>query len=418
MGRHAGWARALSLTAAAALALGAAPPLEAAQIEADSETIFRVFERDDDTVLPVYEYLRVAGGALDDKGFSVHAYGWGRYNFGDDYYDDDAQGEVLYGYLEYTLPTLNFAARLGRQYVFEGVANESVDGLAVRGDAGPFFSASAYAGQPVSLEEVDGRDSDSIWGGRIGHHLGSLYEVGLSYKRLENDGDLAQESLGIDSSVQFSFPVSLRGYSVRNLDTDDWSEHSYEARVSVKSLLLRPFFQRFDYDAFFDAGAKTPTVFRFLEGSGETVETYGADLTWFATANLDLELKAKKYAYDERDDDAWYWGGLATLRFSGLSQVGGEVGGMDGGTSDTQYILWRGFFYWDAKPAFLSGDVVWVSYDQDINGEDASTFVSLGAGERFLKDALEVRLSGDYSADPYFDEDVRGMLTVKYRFSR
>ena len=39
-----------------------------------------------------------------------------------------------------------------------------------------------------------------------------------------------------------------------------------------------------------------------------------------------------------------------------------------------------------------------------------------GAGQRFLKDRLELKLSGDYSADPNFDSDVRGMLVMNYRF--
>ena len=45
-------------------------------------------------------------------------------------------------------------------------------------------------------------------------------------------------------------------------------------------------------------------------------------------------------------------------------------------------------------------------------------FVSFGAGHRFLEDALELRLSGDYSSDPYFDDDWRAMLALQYRFDK
>jgi hypothetical protein len=34
-----------------------------------------------------------------------------------------------------------------------------------------------------------------------------------------------------------------------------------------------------------------------------------------------------------------------------------------------------------------------------------------------MEDALEIKLSADYSNDPYFDKEVRGMLTASYQFS-
>ena len=96
---------------------------------------------------------------------------------------------------------------------------------------------------------------------------------------------------------------------------------------------------------------------------------------------------------------------------------------MDGDADKDQYLLLRAFVYWDKLPeplplAFLSGDVVWVDYQEDIYNEDTALFLSLGGGWKFLDDALQVKLSGDYSSDAYFDEDVRGMLTVSYRLDR
>jgi hypothetical protein len=60
--------------------------------------------------------------------------------------------------------------------------------------------------------------------------------------------------------------------------------------------------------------------------------------------------------------------------------------------------------------------VVYVGYDQDINNEDMAFFASLGAGKRFLEDALLVKLSGDWGTNPYFDDDLRGLLTISYAF--
>jgi hypothetical protein len=66
--------------------------------------------------------------------------------------------------------------------------------------------------------------------------------------------------------------------------------------------------------------------------------------------------------------------------------------------------------------AFISGDLLYAAYDQPIYGQDNSFFASLGAGQRFLDDRLELKLSGDYSSDPYFDSDLRTMLVANYRF--
>jgi len=57
-----------------------------------------------------------------------------------------------------------------------------------------------------------------------------------------------------------------------------------------------------------------------------------------------------------------------------------------------------------------------VAYDEQIYGQDYSLWLSLGGGFRFFEDALEVKLSGDWSNDPYFDSDLRGMLKIQYKY--
>ncbi|HSH70087.1 MAG TPA: hypothetical protein VK997_09220, partial [Deferrisomatales bacterium] len=254
------------------------------------------------------------------------------------------------------------------------------------------------------------------YGGRLANHWGRLYEIGVSYKRVDNDGDKQEEVLGVDSSLSAGTFAYLHGTSVRNLGTDQWQEHSYEVRIPVRRFVLRPYFQRFDYAAYFDTGVNTGSPFRFLADSQETVTVLGGDVTWNATAALELGARAKRYTYQEREENAWYYAGLATWHLGSLNQVGGEVGRMDGDTEDTAYTQVRGFFYHEMSPGFVSGDAVYVHYDADILDEGRSVFASLSGGMRFLEEKLEVSLSGDYSADPYFDQDLRALLNVKYLF--
>ena len=53
-------------------------------------------------------------------------------------------------------------------------------------------------------------------------------------------------------------------------------------------------------------------------------------------------------------------------------------------------------------------------YDEPVFGKDRSIFVSLGGGMDLYSDYLKLKLSGDYSDDPYFDSDIRGMLVILF----
>jgi hypothetical protein len=400
----------------------------AAELSFRSDTILRGFERDTVTktgaaVVPLYEYLQVDVETPDEPGLAFHLYGWGRWDLADNgYFADETAGELLYGYLEYTHALARFNARLGRQSIFEGVANEVVDGLRLSSDLGRYFSGSIYAGQPAALAEDNGRDGDSIFGGRLANHLRGYYDLGVSYKKIRSDDNDAEEFVGVDLSLYLPANINLQGFSSYNLDSEDFAEHSYEASLKLGSVSLRPFVQFFQYDAYFGT-ATSPNPFSFLAGTGEELTVIGADINlpvgeaWLVTA------KAKHYSYEVLDDTSQYYSAQLAWSGEGRSQVGGELGYMSGDAAQNDYVLVRLFGYCDRVAQslpidFVSGDVVYVGYDQAIFDEDSSLFISLGLGKTYLNDALRLKLSGDYSNDPFFENDLRGMLTASYRFGR
>lgn len=402
----------------------------ATEVQIKSDTLLRVFQRDttdkqDASVVPGYEYLQVDAGHLDDYGLSFHLYGWGRADFANnDYYEDQSDGELLYGYLEYRLQANRFNARLGRQYVFEGVANEAIDGLRVSSELGEYFALSLYGGQPVGLASEQGRSGDSIYGGRLSHHLGTHYEVGVSYKKSENDSDTAADMLGVDLSLFLPANLSLFGYSKYNNETDDWAEHSYELRIPVGSVLLKPSYQHFSYQDYFDTGANAVNPFRGLAHFDEELTAYGVDALWTLDASWTLGGKVKLFEYDQLDS-AQLYSVLATWQDDEeQTRVGGEVGrSVASDTAGNEYTLVRLYGYCEAMAGrswidFFSGDLLVSFYDESIYGEDSSLFVSLATGKRFMDDALTVKVSGDYSQDPYYDDDLRGMLTMSYRYDQ
>lgn len=412
-----------------AVAIFAPVQSPAAEVNFKSDTILRGFERDTQTqtnagVAPAYEYLQVDAGNLDKPGLALHLYGWGRWDLANNhYYEDDTAGELLYGYLEYSHKLAHFNAKLGRQSVFEGVANEVIDGLRLSSDLGRYFSGSVYAGQPVALDDVQGRSGDSIYGGRLAHHLPGWYDIGISAKQIRNDSEDAEKLAGVDLSVFLPHGVNLFGYSAYNLDTEGWGEHSYELRFAAGPVQLRPYFQHFKYEDYFNTKANSANPFRFLAGTGEELTIAGADVTLPVGDAWVLVAKGKHYSYDVLDDTSQYYSLQATWSGKGQSQIGGEFGYMKGDAAQNDYYLTRGFVYWDQMAAgcpigFVSGDVVYVSYDKAIYDQDSSLFISLALGKKFLDDSLDVKLSGDYSDDPYFDRDLRGMLSASYHFGR
>jgi len=417
----------LLLCCTLSLVAGFSGPLYAAEIHFQSDTLLRTFERDtatapDETVTPIYEYLQLDIGALKNRGLSLHFYGWGRGDLADtEFFQDQTAGEVLYGYLQYTKPFSNLIARLGRVHVFEGVSNETLDGFWLKSDLGGNSSGSIYAGLPVGLSTTDSRSGDSIYGGRISHRKAGIYEGGISFKSISNDSDTAETMLGIDLAVFALDKVSLYGSSVLNVETGGFAEHSYEARFAYNDLLFRTYAEMYNYEDYFDTGANAVNPFRILATLDEQLVVFGIDSTWRRTDNWSYGGKLKIYNAD-RNDTSTYASLLTVYHGDGGSnQVGAEIGFLSDGADINDFILLRLYGYWDELPAalpidFISADLLYTLYDQPIFGEDTSTFISLGAGHSFLNDALRIRFSGDFSQDPYFDNDLRSMLTVTYLY--
>lgn len=411
------------------LCFGAAPALAVvAPLEIQSTTIFRLFQRDtltdnEKSVAPIYEYLQADFGPLKSQGLSLHLYGWGRTDLAHgDYYRDNSTAELLYGYLEYTFPASNLNLRLGRQQIVAGIANDSIDGLSLFTDLGSNFSLSAYGGLPVAFDTTLGRKGDHIYGGRLSHHLASHYDIGLSYQELNNNGDTQDQQLGVDTSFALPGNINVAGRSSYNLESDGWGEHTYEINAALGDFSFRPFFEKYDYRDYFASGDRTPNPFAILTQSNEGLTSYGTDILWHKLPTWEIGAKVKHFTYTVSDNTADYYAGLMTWHAVELTQIGAELGKMQGDEAKNTYLLGRLFFYWD-RPAglpacFVSGDLLYARYDQEIYGKDNSFFASLGAGQRFLQDHLELKLSGDYSSDPNFDSDLRGMFTINYRFGR
>ena len=409
--------------------LDMAPAAWAGEFKVNSETILRIFERENTqnaevTVAPLYEYLQADYQLEKIDGISLHGYGWGRADAGEGgFFEDDAAGELLYGYAEYINDWNEFSARLGRQHIFGGVTNDSLDGLSLQSELTSFFTLTAYGGQPVGLDEENGTSGDNLFGGRIEHHLGTLYKLGASYKLLKDNSQEFEKNLGLDLGLTLPGGVSLYGLSTRNLTTKQWAEHSYDVRINLRDLFVHPFFQRYQYEDYFNDNPSSPGPFRYLAGTGEELTVTGCDVSWHKSLTWETALEVRNYDYSVRGDGSQFYSAQLNWFGDDRSQAGGELGYMDGNVPENSYLLARAFVFLDLaiknlKPGFASADLMMISYDQEIYGTDTATFASLGLGSIIMDDRLKLTITVDYQNDPYFEKDVRGMFVTSYQLGK
>jgi hypothetical protein len=408
------------------------PPLASGQgYTLQSDTLIRFFERDingsSKLVIPVYEYLRLDYNLNPSKTLSFHTYGWGRGDLSNsDYYEkfynsNATDGELLYGYLEYQTARKRSTFRLGRQSVYTGVGTETIDGLRFSSNLGNLFSISLHGGQPVGYAETSGRSGDLAIGGRLGHHK-EKYDIGISYQLIRDDSVTVEDLLATDLYFALPAGMSFNGYISLNLDTNALGEQNYALNFNLLDTSFKTFLENFSYDDYFSDAIAAPQPFLTLASSGESLTRYGINAIHSLNSDWELGGKLTGYSYDINNEKSFYAAALLNWKGDGLQQIGGEIGYLDAKNINDDELLLRLYVYWDQLPkatmlSFISGDIVYASYGQSLFGETSSFFTSLGGGKRFLEDRLQLKFSADYSSDPFFDSDLRGMLSLTYRYS-
>ena len=398
----------------------------ASEFNISSETILRWFEREQDAgeelaVIPVYEYLGIDYGDPEQGGLSLHANGWGRVDLGDGgYYENDTEGYLLDGYIQYANPMTGLDIKLGRQHIYAGIVNDSLDGLGFKTNAGQYASMLLYGGLPVGYEDQNGRSGDSFYGGRMA--LQQLFpgELGLSYKHMAGNSDTLENKLGLDLSFFFLNSVSFSGLSCWNVETEEWSEHSYTADLYVNGLTLKARYERFQYADYFseDSGSR---IMDYLQETDETLTVLGGDIVWQNFYSMDVGLKMNHYTYDLQQETSQYLAGVFNVYGQNHTVMGAELGSMDGDSAHNSYYLGRIYGYWDApfglsEKWFVDAEIMLVKYKEEIYGKDSSLFSSAGCGRTIVDDGLKLKISGDYSSDPYHDADLRFMTALQFEY--
>ena len=126
------------------------PATALADTSIESTTIFRAFQDSRNgfpkkDLAPVTQFLSIDADKLADGNLSLHFNGWGRVDLADKSFNNDqADGNLTYGYLQYDFDQANAQVKAGRFNVNQGIGNESVDGVYARTDLRGGFSVAAY----------------------------------------------------------------------------------------------------------------------------------------------------------------------------------------------------------------------------------------------------------------------------------
>lgn len=387
------------------------------------ETIIQAFERNagGGMTLPIYEYVNIDYGQPDMTGLGFHLYGWGRMALqGEDYYTDNPDGELLYGYVSYRFAENDFQGRLGRIEMVSQFAYEGFDGLHLTAPLLPFLDVELFGGAPFS-EDVEGEESGNLlYGGSLTLQGRSVYHLTAGYKSVAYDTLDDEQFLNVNFGVQPLTPLYFSGRTSYNLATQEWAEHAYQLTVAYGSLSLSPYYQRYQFADLFGGNAESsPSPFRIFAATDDVLDVMGGSIEWWAGTDISTGVTVEQYTHSENDATALSSQLRLGWQASPRLHLGADVGVVSGDTDRTSYQLGRLFFYLDRIPVStltfsFSGDVLLVKYDEALYGEDQTLDLSGSVGTKFFNEKLEFTLTGAYSENPYFLDDFRGTVILIY----
>lgn len=390
-------------------------------ISAESNTILRMGKTDfqgSKDLFPAYEYLRLSVTDTNKDGAttSLHIGGWARGDLGDktarDRYTD---ADLQYGYLSYQGAKNNLTINAGRQFVTEGVATERLDGLYLRNDFAAGFSAAAFVGSPV-VTEPNFKAGDVVFGGRISQSMYKYYTIGASALRSNSDGSLYREEEGVDIWLHPLKQIDVTGRSSYNSATNGWMEHAYNLSYApLDNLRLSGELSNINYKDYFYR--VTTSALSFTNGiidPNEKVLAIGGSIAYTPAKIFTVIGDYKNYKYDIAKS-ADYFGVKATLSLPESFVAGLSVHRMDGQTDKLRYKEIRLFASKKIDRLDLTGDLIALGYDSSMNGVK-NAYTVAGAASYEINHSLKVGADVDYSRNPDFNNEVKGLIKLTYVF--
>ena len=395
---------------------GAAP---AADLSFSSKTYLRYYERElaggnKDTLAPLYEYLSADATNLGEMPLAFHFYGWGRLDLGDPSGSGKESGDIGSAYLEYLHPQGNAQMKLGRFFLTEGAAMETLDGAFVKATTPLGLGISVYGGAPVEQSILAGtKEGSGLYGGRIFFAKAGFVELGASY--LNENGTFQErkdrELYGGDLWLRVASSVDLTAQATYNRSVSEMASQRYAVRIVPGSTFdISAGYESYTYKGLFQSTLNPAFVSPALDNNDEVQTIFGV-VDWAFVPGWTLEIAGKHITHD-RSDPGDADRGEVGLRYSynGKKDVAGfSAAFVAADREENEYREFRGFATYSPEKIRLALDALTQHYQREIHGEKNAYQVVASAGYQVLS---MLQLSGDltYTKSPTYDEDYAALL--------
>ncbi len=378
---------------------------------------------DNKDLYPAYEYLRLSTSSKLSDGSTLGLYmgGWGRVDFADKTTDRvHSDTDLQYFYLSYRAATNNAVVNLGRQFVTEGVASEKIDGLYARSDFTAGIGAAAFIGQPVTTDMPNtpsNKNANLVYGARVSHSMPKLYTLGISALKSEAEKNSRyREEEGIDLWVHPVQMVDLTGRSSYNSITNGWMEHAYTLTLSpLTNLKISASVTNINYtDFFYNMTTPALSLTNGILTPGEAFIALGAGASYTFLKDYTVSADYKNYSYDIAGS-ADYFGGKLAYSSPEIITAGLAYHRMEGANNRLRYDEYRLYALRKLGHMEVSADFIDIRYDKSINGVTDS-FALTGSAGYEINEQLKIGADLEYSRNPDFDREVRGLMKLTYLF--
>jgi hypothetical protein len=395
---------------------GTAP---AADLSLSSKTYLRYYERElaggnKDTFAPLYEYLSADATNLGGMPVAFHFYGWGRVDLSDPSGSGKESGDLGSAYLEYLHPQGNAQMKLGRFFLTEGAAMETLDGAFVKATTPLGLGVSVYGGAPVEQSILNGtRVGSSLYGGRVFFVEAGYAEIGASYLKESGtfQGGKDRELVGGDLWLRVGGPVELSGQATYNRSVREMASQRYAVRIVPGATFdISAGYESYTYKGLFQSTLNPAFVFPALDNDDKVRTIFGI-VDWTFVPGWTLEVAGKNIRHDKSDPgDANR--GEAGLRYSYNDKkdvAGFSAAFVAADREENEYREYRGFATYSPPKIRLALDALTQQYKREIYGKKKAYQVVASAGYQVL---AALQLSGDltYTQSPNYSKDYAGLL--------
>lgn len=409
-------------------------PAAAAEATISSTTYLRSYQRTDpsggkDRYLPFYEYL--SGDATQANGevpLAFHFAGWGRLDLATETGSGRTGGDFDAAYLDYRHPNGNGEARLGRFFLAEGVASDTIDGIFVKGRTAPGFGGALFAGKPVEQGGGAIETGRTIYGGRAFFAASGFAEIGASILQEKGDfpkgdGGTGDRTLaGGDLWLRPGGPIEFNGQASYNLATKGFANQRYVVRlVPGAGMDVLAGYESYAYRALFQS-ALNPAFHSPAVGfdNNDKVKVAFVTVDWEFVKGLVFEGALKNVKHDVGNPGTGNRGeaGLRWIWNEKKDSVGGSAAVMTADRAEDEYSAYRIYGMWSPGDLRLAADVLTQRFKRpfgDYPDRKEGVQAVASAGYQLRPD---LKLSGDvtYTKSPQLNNDYAGLLKVAYNF--